>query len=67
MAYTKIKFVRKIGPTSARVSGFLLTITPLRPFVIDLKSYNYEPRHDKTNVISLRPALIQTRLRIRPV
>jgi hypothetical protein len=27
----------------------------------------YEPRHDKTNIVRLRPAWIQTSLRIRAV
>jgi hypothetical protein len=27
----------------------------------------YEPRHDTTNIVRLRPALIQTNLRIRAV
>jgi hypothetical protein len=27
----------------------------------------YEPRHDKTNIVGLRPAWIQTSLRIRAV
>jgi hypothetical protein len=33
---------------------------------IEMKKF-YEPRHDKTNVMRLRPAWIQTSLRIRAV
>jgi hypothetical protein len=29
--------------------------------------FTNEPRHDKTNIMGLRPALIQTSLRIRAV
>jgi hypothetical protein len=32
-----------------------------------VKYNKYEPRHDKTNVMRLRPAWIQTSLRIRAV
>jgi hypothetical protein len=31
------------------------------------KITKYEPRHDKTNIVGLRPAWIQTSLRIRAV
>jgi hypothetical protein len=29
--------------------------------------FEFEPRHDKTNIMGLRPAWIQTSLRIRAV
>jgi hypothetical protein len=34
-----------------------------RRFIIVLKFSKYEPRHDKTNIVGLRPAWIQTSLR----
>jgi hypothetical protein len=35
------------------------------PVVNPEKNFLYEPRHDKTNIMGLRPAWIQTSLRIR--
>jgi hypothetical protein len=34
---------------------------------ITLSGISYEPRHDKTNIVRLRPAWIHTSLRIRAV
>jgi hypothetical protein len=35
--------------------------------IIIFSSSVFEPRHDKTNIMGLRPAWIQTSLRIRAV
>jgi hypothetical protein len=47
--------------------GFCYFILDGYAFSLTSLSDTYEPRHDKTNIMGLRPAWIQTSLRIRAV